>query len=419
MTSSSLSRSIRCTIEPSSALGLPRRSCEASGSSSIRSSSIASRSEARHGRRERVDAGLERLVAQQPRAERLERRDRQLLVARRHAPLDPLAQVVGRGGGERQRQDRVRRRALLDEPREALDQRVRLAGPGAGEDQQRAAGVGDRLELRGALLDHGHLRRIRRVSALAADWLGAARAATEELRSVLAAAPTTAQRARETGTRGEGGDRTLEIDAAAEDGRVPAARAAARARAHRFTAVSEERGRVDFGFDPRDRCSSSSTRSTARATPSAACRTTRSRSRSPTGRRWPTSCSASCTTSGPTRSGSRGAARAPCSTARGWIPASAERRVGGKLELLGIESADPRWVRESAEALAAVGAPPARDRRDRRLALPGRGRAARRHGHAAPLPRGRRRGGAADRPRGAAARSRSRPARSRSARRLT
>jgi myo-inositol-1(or 4)-monophosphatase len=29
-----------------------------------------------------------------------------------------------------------------------------------------------------------------------------------------------------------------------------------------------------------------------------------------------------------------------------------ERRVGGKLELLGIESADPRWVRDSADALA-------------------------------------------------------------------
>jgi myo-inositol-1(or 4)-monophosphatase len=33
-------------------------------------------------------------------------------------------------------------------------------------------------------------------------------------------------------------------------------------------------------------------------------------------------------------------------------PGVSERRVGGKLELLGIESADPRWVRDSAEALA-------------------------------------------------------------------
>jgi myo-inositol-1(or 4)-monophosphatase len=33
-------------------------------------------------------------------------------------------------------------------------------------------------------------------------------------------------------------------------------------------------------------------------------------------------------------------------------PRVPERRVGGKLELLGIESADPRWVRDSAEELA-------------------------------------------------------------------
>ncbi len=37
---------MRWTSEPSSALGLPRRSCDASGSSSMRSSSIASRSAA-------------------------------------------------------------------------------------------------------------------------------------------------------------------------------------------------------------------------------------------------------------------------------------------------------------------------------------------------------------------------------------
>ena len=55
------------------------------------------------------------------------------------------------------------------------------------------------------------------MSAPGPDWLGAARAAVRELQEVLDAAPTTAERARETGTRGEGGDRTLEIDAAAEE----------------------------------------------------------------------------------------------------------------------------------------------------------------------------------------------------------
>ena len=62
--------------------------------------------------------------------------------------------------------------------------------------------------------DHGGDARER---TLAADWLGASRAAASALREVLDARPTTAERARETGTRGEGGDRTLEIDALAED----------------------------------------------------------------------------------------------------------------------------------------------------------------------------------------------------------
>ena len=54
------------------------------------------------------------------------------------------------------------------------------------------------------------------MSAAAPDWLGVARSAVRELRDTLAGAPTTAERARETGTRGEGGDHTLEIDAAAD-----------------------------------------------------------------------------------------------------------------------------------------------------------------------------------------------------------
>ena len=68
---------------------------------------------------------------------------------------------------------------------------------------------------------------------------------------MLAAAPTTAQRARETGSRGEGGDRTLEIDAAAEAA-VFRRLDELHAGGARFGAVSEERGRVDFGFDAAD-----------------------------------------------------------------------------------------------------------------------------------------------------------------------
>ena len=83
-------------------------------------------------------------------------------------------------------------------------------------------------------------------TALDADWLQLCQRSVEGLAEILAATPTTAERARETGTRGSGGDRTLEIDSSAEsvvfdqlqtlhDGGL------------RFSAISEERGEVDFG----------------------------------------------------------------------------------------------------------------------------------------------------------------------------
>jgi myo-inositol-1(or 4)-monophosphatase len=85
-------------------------------------------------------------------------------------------------------------------------------------------------------------------SALEADWLGLSRRAVAGLQRMLAAVPTTAQRALETGTRGSGGDRTLEIDQGAEqlvfdelDG--------LRDEGYRFLAVSEERGEIDYGDD--------------------------------------------------------------------------------------------------------------------------------------------------------------------------
>ena len=53
-------------------------------------------------------------------------------------------------------------------------------------------------------------------SALDVDWLAVCRRATIALERVLAQAPSTEERARETGGRGSGGDRTLEIDASAE-----------------------------------------------------------------------------------------------------------------------------------------------------------------------------------------------------------
>lgn len=66
---------------------------------------------------------------------------------------------------------------------------------------------------------------------------------------MLADRSTTAERARETGTTGSGGDHTLEIDDAAET-LVFDELERLHAQGHRFSAISEERGAVDFG-DPR------------------------------------------------------------------------------------------------------------------------------------------------------------------------
>jgi myo-inositol-1(or 4)-monophosphatase len=83
-------------------------------------------------------------------------------------------------------------------------------------------------------------------TALDVDWLGVCRRAVAGLDDVLSAAPTTAERARETGTRGSGGDRTLEIDWSAESV-VFAELEALHAEGYEFLALSEERGEVDFG----------------------------------------------------------------------------------------------------------------------------------------------------------------------------
>lgn len=83
-------------------------------------------------------------------------------------------------------------------------------------------------------------------SALQADWLAACRRAADGLRDVLRDSPTTAERVRETGTTGSGGDRTLLIDQWAEDA-VFAELDRLHGEGHRFCAISEERGVVDYG----------------------------------------------------------------------------------------------------------------------------------------------------------------------------
>ena len=84
------------------------------------------------------------------------------------------------------------------------------------------------------------------VDPLAADWLGASRRAADGLRRVLAQTPTSQERVLETGSVGEGGDRTLIIDQQSEDA-VFAELERLHDEGARFTALSEERGIVDFG----------------------------------------------------------------------------------------------------------------------------------------------------------------------------
>lgn len=86
-------------------------------------------------------------------------------------------------------------------------------------------------------------------SATQREWLDACRRATAAIAAMLAERATTAERALETGTTGSGGDHTLEIDDAAET-LVFDELERLHARGRRFSALSEERGAVDFG-DPR------------------------------------------------------------------------------------------------------------------------------------------------------------------------
>jgi myo-inositol-1(or 4)-monophosphatase len=181
------------------------------------------------------------------------------------------------------------------------------------------------------------------------DWLQLCRRATDALRGIFADAPSTAERVREVGTRGEGGDRTLLIDAAAED-----AVFAELERLHdeglRFTAVSEERGTIDFGdpdtlvvVDPIDGSVNAK-------------------------RGLPHHSISIAVADGPTMENVFFGYVYDFGPEEEWIArrgkgawldrallsrAAGERRdADGRLELLGIESADPRWVAEAADALA-------------------------------------------------------------------
>jgi myo-inositol-1(or 4)-monophosphatase len=186
---------------------------------------------------------------------------------------------------------------------------------------------------------------------LSHDWLGACRRAAEGLRDVLRDNPTSAERVVETGDRGEGGDLTLVIDAAAEDAvfseldRLHAAGA-------RFTAVAEERGFVDYGdpdvlvvIDPIDGSMNAKRGLTHHALSVAV-------AAGPTmadvvfgyvydlgpGEEWRA-----------VRGGGAFLNDEPLDH-----PQPERRRKDGKLELVAIESANPKWLAASSDALVRV-----------------------------------------------------------------
>ena len=166
---------------------------------------------------------------------------------------------------------------------------------------------------------------------------------------MLADKPTIAERVIETGTRGEGGDNTLEIDQMAEDvvfGELQKLHDAGA----RFTAVSEEAGIVDFGdpdllvvIDPIDGSTNAK-------------------------RGLPHFALSVAVAEGSTMADVVFGFVQDFGPDEEWMATRGEgaqldgvaldcsigerRTIDGKLEVLGIESADPRWVVQSADALA-------------------------------------------------------------------
>src|SRR3954469_5997813 len=187
--------------------------------------------------------------------------------------------------------------------------------------------------------------------ALQADWLGACRTARDQLERILRERPTMDERVQETGTRGEGGDRTLLIDQEAEDA-VFAELERLHGEGYRFTAVSEERGEVDFG-DPAVRVVIDPLDGSLNAK-----------------RGLPAHALSVAVADGPTMADVAFGYVYDFGTREEWTarrdggvlldgeplaePPGERRDDDGRLEVVAIESADPRWIAASAADLAEV-----------------------------------------------------------------
>jgi len=186
------------------------------------------------------------------------------------------------------------------------------------------------------------------IPALEADWLGACRRAVAGLQQMLATARTTDERARETGSRGSGGDRTLVIDESAE-ALVLKELDRLRDEGHSFTALSEERGEIDYGdssvrviIDPID-----GSLNAKRGLPHHALSIAVA-----DGQTMADVVFAFVNDFGPAEEWSARRGEGAYLNSERLDPELQERRGrDGRIEVLGIESADPRWVANSIDAL--------------------------------------------------------------------
>jgi len=165
---------------------------------------------------------------------------------------------------------------------------------------------------------------------------------------MLARAPTTDERARETGSRGSGGDRTLVIDESAES-LVFRELDRLRDEGHSFTALSEERGEIDYGdssvrviIDPID-----GSLNAKRGLPHHALSIAVA-----DGETMADVVFAFVHDLGPAEEWTARRGAGAYLNGERLDPDQGERRGrDGRLEILGIESADPRWVANSIDAL--------------------------------------------------------------------